>query len=147
MFVKELKLFNHDFGYWQQMKEHLIILTNLTWRDFCSCMLPCYCCIYVIIIYNYFFRHGVGNKISSTRKINNCVLSRSACAKLKFFMFAAKFLKWTPALKYTCKTSQCNKYRKLWTMDCVKFAQSWEAVLLIDPNCIHKNIKLQMTIY
>ena len=87
-----------------------------------------------------------GNKISSTRKINNCVLSRCACAKLKFFLSAAKCLKWTPALKGTSKTSQCNKFRKLWTMDCVKFAQGWEVVLLIDPNDIHKNmLKLLVT--
>ena len=32
-------------------------------------------------------------------------------------------------------------------MDCVKFAQSWEVVLLIDPYCIHKNIMLEITIY
>ena len=53
----------------------------------------------------------------------------------------------TPALKDTCKTSQCRKYRKLWTMDCVKFAQVWEVVLLIDPNGIHKNIMLKITSY
>ena len=51
-------------------------------------------------------------KISSTRKINNCVLSR-----------------------------------KLWAMDCVKFAQGWEVVLLIDPNGIHRNIMLEITSY
>ena len=54
---------------------------------------------------------------------------------------------WTPALKDTCKTSQCNKYRKLWTMDYIKFAQGWEVVLLTDPNGIHKNIMLEITSY
>ena len=31
-------------------------------------------------------------------------------------------------------------------MDCVKFAQSWEVVLLIDPNGIHKNIMLKLLV-
>ena len=77
-------------------------------------------------------------KNSNTRKINNCVLTRCGYTKLKIFLPMAKFLKCTPALKDTCKTSQCKKYRKLWTMDCVKFAQVWEVVLLIDPNGITK---------
>ena len=88
-----------------------------------------------------------GKKNSSTIKINYCVLSRCACAKLIIFLSAAKFLKWTPALKDTCKTNQCKKYRKLWTMDCLKFAQGWEVVLLIDPNDIRKNIMLEITSY
>ena len=143
------------FWYWRQMKKHFIILTNLTLRHLCYYMLFCYFCIYVIIIYNFFFFcHGVEffstlkwKKNSSTRKINYCVLSKCACAKLKIFLFAAKFLKWNPALKDTCKTNQCKKYHKLWTMDCVKFAQGWEVVLLLDPNDIHKNIMLEITSY
>ena len=50
-------------------------------------------------------------------------------------------------LKDSCKTSQCKKYRKLWTMDCVKSAQGWDVVLLIDPNGIDKNSKLEITSY
>ena len=98
--------------------------------------------------YNDFFameqlQHGKKN--SSRRKMNYCVLSRCACAKLIISLSASKFLKWTPALKDTYKTSQCIKYRKLWTMDCMKFAQGLEVVLLIDPNNIHKNIMLEIT--
>ena len=52
-----------------------------------------------------------------------------------------------PTLKDAWKTSQYNKYRKLWTMECIKFAQGWEVVLLIDPNGIHKNITLEITSY
>ena len=89
----------------------------------------------------------IGKKISSTRKITYCVLSRCACAKLIIFLSEAKFLKWTPALKDTCKTSQCKKYRKLWKIDCIKFAQGWEVVLLIDPNDKQKNIILEITSY
>ena len=130
------------------MKEHFIILTNLTLRHFCHYMLFGYFCICVIIIYNDFFgmeQLQNGKKNSSTRKMNYCVLSRCACAKLMIFLPASKFLKWTPALKDTYKTSQCIKYRKLWTMDCIKFAQGWEVVLLIDPNNIHKSIMLEIT--
>ena len=79
--------------------------------------------------------------------MNNYVLSRCASANLKTFLSVAKFLMWTPPLRDTCKTSQCNKYRKIWTMDCVEFAQGWEVVLLIDPNGIHKNIMLEITSY
>ena len=86
-------------------------------------------------------------KISSTRKIYNYVLNRCACANLKIFLFVAKFLMWTPPLKDTCKTRQCNKYRTLWTMDCVEFSQGWEVVLLIDPNGVHRNIMLEITSY
>ena len=32
-------------------------------------------------------------------------------------------------------------------MDCVKFAQGWEVLLLTDPNDIHKNIMLEITSY
>ena len=32
-------------------------------------------------------------------------------------------------------------------MDCIKFAQGWEVVLLTDPNGIHKNIMLEITSY
>ena len=32
-------------------------------------------------------------------------------------------------------------------MDCLKFAQSWEVVLLTDPTGIHKNIMLEITSY
>ena len=32
-------------------------------------------------------------------------------------------------------------------MDCVKSAQGWEVVLLIDPNGIDKNSKLEITSY
>ena len=32
-------------------------------------------------------------------------------------------------------------------MDCVKFAQGWEVLLLADPNDIHKNIMLEITSY
>ena len=135
------------------MKEHFLILTNLTLHHFRYYMLFCYFCIYVIIIYNYFFRNRVEffptrkwKKNSNTRKINYCVLSRCACAKLKIFLSSAKFLKWTPALWDTYKTSLCKKYRKLWTMECVKFAQGWEVVLLIDPNGTHRNV-LESTSY
>ena len=134
------------------MKEYFIILTNLTLRHFCYYMLFCYFCIYVIIIYNYFFPMELiffqnEKKIFSTRKINYCVLSRCACAKLKIFLSSAKFLKWTPALKGTCNTSQGRKYQKLWRMDCVKFAQGWKVALLIDFNDIHKNTMLKITSY
>ena len=67
--------------------------------------------------------------------------------KVENFLSVAKCLKWTQALKDTCKTRQYKKYWKLWTMNRVKFAQGWEVVLLIDPNGIHKNIMLEMTSY
>ena len=132
------------------MKEHFIILTNLTLRHFWHYMLFGYFCVYVIIIYNDCFameQLQIGKKKSSTRKINYCVLSICACAKLIIFLSVAKFLKWTPSLNDTCNKSQCKKYRKLWKMDCIKFAQGWEVVLLIDPNDKHKNIILEITSY
>ena len=94
-----------------------------------------------------FFQLQNGKKIPSTRKINYCVLNKCACAKMNIFLCAAKFPKWTPALKDTCKKSQFKKYGKLWTMDYVKFAQGWEVVLLIDPKGIHKNIILEIISY
>ena len=51
------------------------------------------------------------------------------------------------SFKGQLQESQCKKYRKLWTMDCVKFAQGWEVLLLADPNDIHKNIMLEITSY
>ena len=85
VFVKELKPFNHDFLILAAKWKHFIILANLTWRHFCYCMLSCYFCIYVIIIYN-FFRHGVNSTMEKKiRKINNCVLSWRACANLENF--------------------------------------------------------------
>ena len=96
------------------------------------------------------FCHGATpnwKKKSSTRKINYCVLSICACAKLIIFLSVAKFLKWAPSLNDTCNTSQCKKYRKLWKMDCIKFAQGWEVLLLIDPNDKQKNIILEITSY
>ena len=36
-----------------------------------------------------------GKKASSTRKINYCAFSRCTCAKLKIFLSAEKFLKWS----------------------------------------------------
>ena len=135
------------------MKEHSIILTNLTLRHFWFLLLHVillflhFRCYKIKLFFLNFFQLRNGKEISSTIKINYCVLSKCACAKLKIFLFAAKFLKWTPALKNTCKTNQCKKYQKLWTMDCVKFAQGWEVVLLLDPNDIHKNIMLEITSY
>ena len=79
------------------------------------------------------------------KKINNCVLSRYACANLKIFLSAANFLMWNPARTPGRQANARN--RKLWTMDCVKFAQGWEMVLLIDANGIHKNIMLERTSY
>ena len=32
-------------------------------------------------------------------------------------------------------------------MECLKFAQGWEVVLLTDPSGIHKNIMLEITSY
>ena len=58
-----------------------------------------------------FFQLQNRDKISSTWKRNFSVLSRCACANLKIFLSAEKFLKWTPALKGTCKVRQCKKYR------------------------------------
>ena len=149
--LRNLSYLTMTFWYWQQMKEHFIILINLTWPHFWYYMLSCYFCIYVTVICNYFFRHVVNSKmekkISSSRKRNDCVLSRCTCAKLNIFLSATKFLKWALILKDTWKTSQCKKYQKLWTMDYVKFAQGWELVLLIDPNGIHKNIMLEITSY
>ena len=151
MFVKELKLFNQSF---------LILAVNERACYYSYKLhLARFLLLYVILLFLHFCYYHIklffwpwsslqnGQKVSSTRKINNCVLSRCACANLKIFLSAAKFLMWTPALKDTCKTSQCNKYRKLWTMDCIKFAQGWEVVLLIDPNGIHKNIMVEITSY
>ena len=57
---------------------------------------------WLIILSNNFFRFLVESpkrtKIFCTRKINYCVVSRCACGKLKIFLSAKKFLKWTPAL-------------------------------------------------
>ena len=64
---------------------------------------------WLIILSNNFFRFLVEffrflveslkrTKIFCTRKRNYCVVSRCACAKLKIFLSAKKFLKWTPAL-------------------------------------------------
>ena len=78
---------------------------------------------------NIFSHHGIGffskngNIVSSTRKRNYCVLSMCAFAKLKIVLSAEKFLKWTPPLKGTCKTRQCKKYEKQWTMYCLKSVQ------------------------
>ena len=64
-----------------------------------------------------------------------------------FPVLEKKIQKWTPALKDTLTISQCKKYRTLWTIDCIKFAQVWEVVLLIYPNGIRKNIKLKIISY
>ena len=136
-------------SHFQNLIEKIWVLENLEFAV-CHYMLFRYFCICVIIIYNDFYAMEQlqnGKKISGTVKINYCVLSRCACAKLILFLSATKFLMWIPALKDTCKTSQCKKYRKLWPMDCVRFAQGWEVVLLIDPNDIHKNIMLEITSY
>ena len=47
----------------------------------------------------HFFQLQKGKKVFITRKISYCVLSMCACAKLKIFLSAEKFLKWIPALR------------------------------------------------
>ena len=136
-------------SHFQNLIVKIWVLENLEFAV-CHYMLFGYFCICVIIICNDFYvmeQLQNGKKISSTIKISYCVLSRCACSKLILFLSAANFMKWILALKDTWKTSQCKKYRKLWTVECVRFAQGWEVVLLIDPNDIHKNIMLEITSY
>ena len=110
-------------------------------------MLFCYLCIYVIIIYNYFFRQGV-EFFSTPEWKNNFQLKKNKllCSqqvrlcKVENFSVCGKISQVDSTLKGTCRTSQSKKYRKLWRIDRVKFAQGWKVVLLIDPNDIHKKI-------
>ena len=84
----------------------ILIFHDVSQCLFCSLIGSIWQFQWPIILSNNFFRFRVkffqsqnGKKNSSTRKINYCVLSRCACAKLKIFLSAEKFLKLTPAFR------------------------------------------------
>ena len=60
MFLKELKLFNHGFLILAANKRAFYCFYKLS---LARLLLSCYCCIYVIIIYNYFFAMELTQKL------------------------------------------------------------------------------------
>ena len=66
--------------------------------------------------------------------------------KIENFPVRGKIFEVGYASKEHCKTRQRKKYQNISEiLDCAKFAQGWEVVLLIDPNGIHKNILLEIS--
>ena len=120
--VKELELFDREFFF-----KHIATWHFDFWQRFCSQR----CLTVFVLFFNrfhsaasladnsikcffplwswIFFQLQHGEKVSSTRKRKYCVLSRSAYAKLKVFLPAEKFLKWTPAL--ICKIQFWSSFK------------------------------------
>ena len=66
--------------------------------------------------------------------------------KIENFPVRRKIFEVGYAFKGHCKTRQRKKYRNISEiLDCAKFTEGWEVVLLIDPNGIHKNIFLEIS--
>ena len=102
--VKELKLFDREFFFKHIATRHFDFSQRCFTAIFLFCLIIC--CIqhihWLIILPNNLFCFGAEffrteKKISSARKGNYFAFSRCACAKLKVFLSAEKFLKWTPA--------------------------------------------------
>ena len=67
--------------------------------------------------------------------------------KIENFTVCGKIFEVGYAFKGHCKTRQRKKYRNIAEiLDCAKFTQGSEEVLLIDPNGIHKNILLELVL-
>ena len=111
--IKEVKLFNTSSSSSTLLIDILIFHSDVSQCLFCSLIGSIWQFQWPIILSNNFFRFRVkffqsqnGKINSSTRKTNYCVLSRCACAKLKIFLSAKKFLKLTPAFRLrNCKKS------------------------------------------
>ena len=66
--------------------------------------------------------------------------------KIENFPVRGKIFEVGYTFKGHCKTRQRKKYRNISEiLDCAKFTEGWEVVLLIDPNGIHKNILLEIS--
>ena len=102
--VKELKLFDHESFFKHIVNRPFIFHSDASHTLFCLII----CCIqqvhWPITLQNNLFRFGIEfsstpkrKKCSSTRKRNDCVFSRCACAKLTFSCPRKHLNKWTPA--------------------------------------------------